>query len=217
MSNTDSTRTGIGAGLLAYLWWGLVTVLYYRELDGVDVRELIAWRALGGLPICLAILALPPGVSRLRSAIRSPGALRIHAASALMLLLNWFVFIYAVREERLTEASLGYFLNPLVSVLLGRFFLGEKLVGRQSWVLGLAAFGVAVFAASLWSDADNMIEGFVWIPLVLATSFGFYGLLRKQMEADSITGLTLEVLMMNRARIQGSAIYDKEEEMTVES
>ena len=196
MSNTDSTRTGIGAGLLAYLWWGLVTVLYYRELDGVDVRELIAWRALGGLPICLAILALPPGVSRLRSAIRSPGALRIHAASALMLLLNWFVFIYAVREERLTEASLGYFLNPLVSVLLGRFFLGEKLVGRQSWALGLAAFGVAVFAASLWSDADNMIEGFVWIPLVLATSFGFYGLLRKQMEADSITGLTLEVLMM---------------------
>ena len=196
MSNTDSTRTGIGAGLLAYLWWGLVTALYYRELDGVDVRELIAWRALGGLPICLAILALPPGVSRLRSAIRSPGALGIHAASALMLLLNWFVFIYAVRDERLTEASLGYFLNPLVSVLLGRFFLGEKLVGRQSWALGLAAFGVAVFAASLWSEAGNFLEGFVWIPLVLATSFGFYGLLRKQMAADSITGLTLEVLMM---------------------
>ncbi len=196
MNNEDSARAGIAAGLVAYLWWGLVTAVYYRELNQVDVRELIAWRALAGLPVCLALLALPPGIGRLRKAILSPGALRIHTASALMLLLNWFVFIYAVREERLTEASLGYFLNPLVSVLLGRFFLGEKLVGRQVWALGLAALGVAVFAASLWTGAGNFLEGFVWIPLVLATSFGFYGLLRKQMAADSITGLTLEILLM---------------------
>ena len=196
MPSEDSTRSGIAAGLVAYLWWGLVTAFYYRELDHVDVRELLAWRALGGLPVCLAILALPPGVARLRTVLLSPGALRLHAASALMLLLNWFVFIYAVREERLTEASLGYFLNPLVSVMLGRFFLGERLVGRQGWALGLAALGVAVFAASLWADAENLLEGFVWIPLVLATSFGFYGLLRKRMAADSVTGLTVEILLM---------------------
>ncbi|MDG2011586.1 MAG: EamA family transporter RarD [Candidatus Binatia bacterium] len=196
LNREDSARSGIVAGLLAYLWWGLVTALYYRELDQVHVLELISWRALGGLPICLAILAMPPGLSRLREAMRSPGALRMHGASVAMLVGNWFVFIYAVREERLTEASLGYFLNPLVSVLLGRFFLGEKLVGRQGWALGLAGVGVVVFAASLWRGSGNFLEGFVWIPLVLALSFGFYGLLRKQMTADSITGLTIEVLLI---------------------
>lgn len=196
MNHEGSNRAGIAAGLCAYLWWGVVTALYYRELDQIHVVELVAWRSLGGLPVCLAILAMPPGMGRLREAFRSPRALRVHGASALMLLVNWFVFIYAVREERLTEASLGYFLNPLVSVLLGRFFLGEKLVGRQGWALGLAGLGVGVFAASLWSQADNLVEGFVWIPLVLAISFGFYGLLRKQMAADSITGLTVEILLM---------------------
>ncbi len=187
---------GVAAGLFAYLWWGIVTALYYRELAQVDVLELLAWRALAGLPICLAILALPPGFGRLRAALCSPGVLWVHGASALLLLGNWFVFIYAVREERLMEASLGYFLNPLVSVLLGRFFLGEKLIGRQAWALVLAGLGVLVFAASLWRQAGNLLEGFVWVPLVLATSFGLYGLLRKQMAADSITGLTVEVLLL---------------------
>ena len=198
MRSEDSTRSGITAGLLAYLWWGLVTALYYRELDHVDVRELIAWRALGGLPVCLAILALPPGVARLRAALLSPGALRLHAASALMLLLNWFVFIYAVREERLTEASLGYFLNPLVSVMLGRIFLGERLILTKSIAVGIAAAGVVVFciAILMTQDARNSIDSFPWIPFVLPASFGMYGLLRKQMKADSVTGLTVELLFL---------------------
>lgn len=201
-SPSAGSSPGLSVGVVsatgAYLWWGLVTPLYYKELEQVQPLDLVAWRVLAGLPILLVLVALPPGIGRLRAAFHRRRAVFVHAASTVMLLCNWVTFIYAIQVGRLTEASLGYFLNPLVSVLLGRIVLGEMLSRRQAQALCLAALGVVVFGAGNFAEMESHhpLAGVPWISLLLATSFGLYGLLRKEMQADSVTGLTIEMLFM---------------------
>ena len=209
LPDPDARSRGIGVAqaIGAYLWWGVVTGVYFKTLDTVAPLELLAWRVLAGLPVMLLLLALPPGFKRLRAAVSDRGSRAILVVSTTLIAINWFVFIYSVVSNRLVEASLGYYINPLVSVLLGRIFLGERLRPLQLAAIGIATAGVAVFAWSTLETAMDSVpaEGettagwwlnLPWISLALPLSFGCYGLLRKRMAADSITGLSIEMILL---------------------
>ncbi|MHC4245780.1 MAG: EamA family transporter RarD [Planctomycetota bacterium] len=202
-----SQRIGVAEAMIAYLFWGFATGIYFKLLNHVDAFELLTWRVLAGLPVMLVLVSLPPGIGRIRAAITTPKAFRILFLSTLLISLNWFTFIYAVVSDRLVEASLGYYINPLVSVLLGRIVLGERLHPLQRKAIWIAVIGVVLFGWSAISTSSMAIDpdrafslsGLVelpWISLVLPVSFGCYGLLRKKMQADSVTGLTIEMLLL---------------------
>jgi chloramphenicol-sensitive protein RarD len=179
----DEARRGLAFGIAAYAFWGVVP-LYWRLLRHVDAIEILAHRTVWGIA-AFAIIAAGLGAGpAIRAALRDPRAVRALAASGALLAINWGVFIHAVATDRLLDASLGYFINPLVSVLLGMVVLGERLRRLQWTALGLAAAGVVQVALAR--------GGLPWIALVLAGSFGLYGLLRKTAPVDALAGSTIE-------------------------
>ena len=205
-TNQKAATIGVAQAIGAYLWWGFGTGIYFKALATVSPMELLAWRVLAGLPVMLMLLALPPGYQRLRGALGDRRKVATLVASTLLISVNWLVFIYAVVNSRLVEASLGYYINPLVSVLLGRIFLGERLGRIQKGAVLLATVGVVIFAWSKLDSISTAIEdgtdggvgwsGLPWISLALPLSFGCYGLLRKRMSADSTTGLAIEMAFL---------------------
>ncbi len=209
-NTSGSGSIGVAQALGAYLWWGLVTGIYFKSLAEVSPIELLAWRVLAGLPVMLLLLAMPPGYGRIRKALQNRRDVGILLLSTALITLNWFTFIYAVVSDRLVEASLGYFINPIVTVLLGRFVLGERLRSLQLAAVWLAVIGVIIFGwtdiigataapvadAGASSSALEFLHRLPWIACVLPLSFGAYGLLRKQMNADSTAGLTIEMAIL---------------------
>ena len=129
---------GVNEAIVAYLWWGFVTAMYYKQLDQFPPMELLTGRVLGGVPLMLLLIALPPGIGRLIEVIHNRRTMAMLALSTVCISLNWLTFIYAVIENRLMEASIGYFINPLVTVMLGRIFLGERLNLTKSIAVGIA-------------------------------------------------------------------------------
>ncbi len=181
-------RIGVLAGLGAYLWWGLVPV-YFKAVAAVSPFEVLAHRIVWSLLLllvwqgCHGRLTGVAGVRRTRRAVA--GVL----LSTALIAINWLGFIWAVVTERVLEASLGYFMNPLVNVLLGMLVLGERM-RRLQWVsVGLATAGVALLTAL-------RTEGPPWLALLLAGSFGLYGLLRKLSPADTAGGLLAETALL---------------------
>ena len=174
--------------LAAFGWWAWVTPLYFHVLDAVPASEQLAWRVVSGLPAMLVILMIGRQLPKLLAILRSPRVLLWLVCSAALLSINWFTFTWAVINQRLVEGSLGYYINPLVSVLLGAIFLGERLRGLQLVAVVIAAIGVAVNTVALGH--------LPWISLVLAFTFGFYGLIRKQVHAAPGPGITVEMLLM---------------------
>lgn len=181
------SRTGLAAAFGAYLWWGLA-VLYFKLLGPVGGYEIVAHRVVQTvlvLGLLLTILGRWAGFLKL---VRSWKAVAALTATTLLIGVNWLLYIEAVLANHVTEASLGYYINPLVSVLLGVAVLKERL-NRLVWVaVGFAAAGVAVLVWPL---------GHVpWIALILAVTFGLYGLVRKQLGAEPMAALLLETLIM---------------------
>jgi len=171
----------------AYLIWGLFPV-YFKALSGVPPFEVLAHRIAWSSILMVALLT---GLRRWDGALRqlrAPGTARALAFSAVFISLNWVVYIWAVGAGHVVEASLGYFVNPLVSVLLGVFFLKEPLSVLQRWAVGLAAAGVVILMAWLGRPP--------WVALALALTFALYGLIRKRVAVDSMTGLTAEVIIL---------------------
>ena len=180
-------RAGLLYGVAAYLAWGLLP-LYFRALQGVPPLEILAHRVVWSVLLLAGLttwLRRWPEVARPLSSWR--GRLTLLGSTALIS-VNWGVYIWAVHAGRVLEASLGYFVNPLVNVLLGVLFLGERLTRRQQLAVGLAAAGVAVLIATAGT--------FPWVALVLATSFGLYGLLRKVARMDAVAGLFCETALL---------------------
>lgn len=180
-------RSGVAYGLAAYLVWGFFP-LYFKALAGVTPLEILAHRIIWSvlsLALLLTILRRWPGV---RQAFATPRTLLTLAATTLLIAVNWLVFIYAVDAGKVLESSLGYFINPLVSALLGVLFLGEKLSRNQKASFLLAAAGVLLLTIQHGE--------LPWIALTLAFTFGLYGLLRKQAPVDAIAGLTVETLLL---------------------
>lgn len=182
----EATLGGAAAGA-GYLLWGL-SVIFYRQLANVVPFEILAHRTLWSILLVGALIcALRRGV-HLAELLRDRTKLATLALTAMILGSNWWLFIWAVNSGRILETSLGYFINPLVSVLIGVFVLGERLSRPQIAATGLAIAGVAYFTFAL---------GFLpWISLVLALSFAAYGYLRKITRVDALAGLFIEVLAM---------------------
>ncbi len=182
----DERSAGLGYALAAYLSWGLLP-LYFKALKHVPALEILAHRVLWSLALLAALLAARGGPGAFAAPFRG-GRLKILAVTTALISTNWLVYIWAVNSGRIIEASLGYFMNPLVNVLLGVAFLGETLSGRQRAAIALAAAGVAVLVVRAGT--------FPWVSIVLAISFGLYGLVRKRAAIDAIGGLFAETALM---------------------
>lgn len=175
---------GIVQALLAYGAWGILPV-YWKALASGSATEVLAnrivWTALFGA-VLLAILRRGGEV---RSALATPRERLLLTCSGVLIGANWLLYIWAVNHDRLLETSLGYYLNPLLSVLLGVVFLGERLRPWQAVAVAIAAGGVAVLVA--------LAGGIPWIALGLATSFGLYGLAHKLCRVMPVPGLAIEM------------------------
>jgi chloramphenicol-sensitive protein RarD len=178
---------GVALGIGAYALWGLLP-LYLKLLKGVPAIQILAHRIVWSMLLLVVIVLLLKRVGQIRAAARGRTLLLL-TGSAFLIAVNWLVYIWAVENGHLLEASLGYFINPLVNVGLGVAVLGEK-VRRVQWIaILLAAAGVLVTAVSGGGGA-------LWISLTLAVSFGSYGLLRKIVAIDALGGLLVETLIL---------------------
>lgn len=178
---------GVAYATLAYVAWGLFP-LYFRELANVGAFEIVLHRIVWSLVFLASILAVKRHWHWLGSVWRKPAVLAIFTASALLLATNWTVYVWAVTNGRVIDASLGYFINPLVNVALGYFVLHERPSAWQWVAVALAALGVAWLAA--------LGPSVPWVGLAIAISFGLYGLMRKTAPLGALEGLTLETLLL---------------------
>lgn len=174
-------------GLGAYLLWGVLP-LYFKLLTHVQPGEVVAHRVLWSLILLAGLLALSRRWSQLGIAFRSPKVLLTLTVTAVLIGVNWLVYIWAVMHDHVLEGSLGYYLNPLVNVLLGMVLLKEKLSRPRLAAVALAAVGVAVLALGAGDG--------IWISLTLAMSFALYGFLRKIAPVESLEGLSIETLLL---------------------
>lgn len=184
LATGDSTRrSGLPAALGAYIIWGFLP-LYLLLVTSVPPFEFVGWRIICTLPFCLLIVALRKQFPALREAISNPRHMLALFASAILIAINWFVYIWAIMQEHVYAASLGYYLNPLLNVVLGTVLLGERL-SRWQWIaVAIAALAVGLLAIGALTT--------LWISLTLALSFGLYGIVRKQVPVGSLPGLTIE-------------------------
>ena len=175
------------AALGAYGLWGLLPI-FFRLLQHVDPVEIVTQRILWSLLLILTLLALRNGIGPMIAVLRDRRLLLALAGSAVMIAINWLVYVWAVNDGHVVATSLGYFLNPLVNVALGVLVLKERLRRGQMLAIGFAAVGVAILAASAITT--------LWISLTLAFSFAFYGLIRKMTPVAPMTGLGVETLLL---------------------
>jgi len=178
---------GILSAFFAYVIWGLFP-LYFKQIAEVPALEVIAHRTVWSLVLVLGLLAVLRRWAWLRPVLRQPRVIGAFIASALFLATNWLVYVWAVQHDHVLDASLGYFINPLVNVALGFFFLHERPRPVQWLAVTLAAAGVLWLALQAGHAP--------WIALVLAGSFGIYGLLRKIAPLAALEGLAMETLVL---------------------
>jgi len=182
-----SAGSGLVAALGAFLIWGLFP-LYLKPLSGVPAMQILAHRIVWCCLLVFAWLAWRGELASVRRALADPGTRLRLVASAALISVNWLVYVWAVTNGQVVEASLGYFINPLLNVVLGVLVLKERL-NRAQWVaVTLAALGVAYLTAFAGRPP--------WIALVLAASFATYGLIRKVVAVESVPGLATETLLL---------------------
>ncbi len=185
--NQDSTRTGVIFGLAAYLTWGSFPV-FFKALEGAAPLEIVCHRIVWSVVFLLVLVTSRHQLGQVMMAMRNRQNLLTLCGSTLLIATNWLVFIYAVQHGEVLQSSLGYFITPLISVLLGYIFLRERLNRWQQLSTLLALLGVL----NLTFHHSQL----PWIALVLATSFGLYGLLRKIAQVEAMVGLTIETLLL---------------------
>jgi chloramphenicol-sensitive protein RarD len=176
-------KKGVLYGIGAYLLWGIFPI-YWKWLQAVPAIQIISHRIIWSFVLLALILFITRQWRTFRSAARSRRVVLIYLTSAILLIINWLTYVWAVNAGFVVETSLGYFINPLLSVLMGVVFLREKMRPWQWLPIGLAAIGVIYVAFSYGQ--------FPWIALTLAFSFGLYGLVKKMAPLGSLYGLTLE-------------------------
>jgi chloramphenicol-sensitive protein RarD len=185
---TPESRAGLLYGIAAYGFWGVVPLYFALLRDKVSALEFLGHRICWSTLLLGAIISLLPGWGRLRRCLTEPRTRRTLILTALLIGVNWYLYIYAADTRQLTEASLGYFIAPLANAGLGIVVLRERLRWMQVLAIGLAALSVVTL---------TVLHGaFPWLALGLAASFSVYGLFRKTVAADALTGLTIESILL---------------------
>lgn len=187
-------RQGVIYALCAYTLWGLAPI-YFKTIAAVPAAEILTHRMIWSCALLLVLTLLGRQWHKVQAVLRQPKVLLTLAFTSITVGGNWLLFIWAINNGHMLDASLGYYINPLFNVLLGMLFLSEKLRRLQWWAVGLAAIGVAIQIIAFGS--------LPWIALVLASSFAIYGLIRKKLALDALTGLLIETLIM----LPPAAIY----------
>ncbi len=181
-----SLRLGFLSCLGCYTIWGCLP-LYFRFLDHIAPDEMLAHRIIWSVPTGLILITIARNWAQLRAALTRQHVLWL-SVSAILIGANWLLYIWAVSQERVTEASLGYYINPLVNVLIGAMFFSETLRPAQWLAVGLAAIGVAVMTVALGT--------LPWVALILCLTFAFYSVIRKQVQVDSRAGFVVEASLL---------------------
>ncbi|MCF1426934.1 MAG: EamA family transporter RarD [Shewanella sp.] len=186
MENTEH-RKGVILALCAYSMWGFAP-LYFKLLDQVSATEILLHRIIWSFVFMLMLMLFAGNFKKVREVLKRPNQLGILCVTSVLIAGNWLLFIWAVNNDHMLDASLGYYINPLFNVMLGMLFLGERLRKLQWVAVSLAAMGVL-----------TQIISFGSVPIVsigLATSFGLYALLRKKVNIDAQSGLLLETALL---------------------
>jgi chloramphenicol-sensitive protein RarD len=186
--NPDASdrRRGLAHGIAAYGLWG-VAPLFWKQLDGTSPIELLAHRVVWGVIAFAIIVRIAGAAPAVMRGLRDRRTVAAMALSGSLLICNWGTFVYAVDTDRILEASLGYFINPLISVGLGMVVLHERLRRLQWLAIAFAVAGVAILT---WRAGQ-----LPWISLVLAITFGAYGLVRKLARVETLAGSTIETAL----------------------
>ncbi|WP_367124450.1 EamA family transporter RarD [Streptomyces phytohabitans] len=186
MQPSSQTRTGLVFGLAAYGMWGLLP-LYWHLLESTPAAETLAHRMVWSLPTAVAILVLLRRWGWIRPLLKEPRKIGLLFLAASVISVNWGLFIWAVANDRVIEASLGYFINPLVSIAFGVLLLRERL-RRTQWL----AVAIGVLAVVVLSVGYGQLP---WLSIVLAFSFATYGLLKKRVQLDGVESFSTETAM----------------------
>ncbi len=182
-----ASRSGVAAGLIAYSLWGVFPV-YFKIVESVAPTEVLAHRIVWAVPFGALILLFRHQWPEVRRAMTHRVTLSWLGLSALCITVNWFIYIWAVQNERIFETSLGYYINPLMYVLVGVLFLGEKLRSLQTAAVVLAGAGVLVLTISGGA--------FPWVAISLAVFFTAYGVIRKRVVIGAMPGLFVETALL---------------------
>ncbi|WP_223701619.1 EamA family transporter RarD [Sutcliffiella deserti] len=193
MNQTANKELGLGivfAGL-SYMLWGFLP-LFWKLVDGVPASEILAHRIVWSLVFMILILLVLRKFSsfftELKALLTNRKRLLAIACASVFISINWGLYIWAVNADRIVEASLGYYINPLVSILLAVIVLKEKLSGMQAVSIILAGIGVLVLTVNFGE--------FPWVAIMLALSFAFYGLIKKMVQLGALVGLAIETLLI---------------------
>lgn len=184
---SDSPAAGFWLGLGAYSLWGVLPI-YFKAIHSVGAVDIVAHRILWSVPFLGLLLVVVSGTRSVRAALADRRTLLVLCASAVLIAFNWLLYVYAVVSGQILAGSLGYYLNPLVNVVMGWLFLKERL-GVLQWA------AVAIAAAGISALAFQAI-GQLWISVALAITFATYGLLRKTARVDAVAGLAIETTLL---------------------
>lgn len=192
MAANDSSRTsvstvGIWSALGAYVCWGLFPI-YWKFLSDMEAPVLLCHRVVWSCVVLVTVLALTGQLTELWRFLRQPKMLGVYALAAVLIAANWLTFVWAVNHKYIVETSLGYFINPLLNVVVGFLFFSERLRKMQWIALVIATCGVSYLT---WSYGTVP-----WIALILASTFGLYGVVKKLAPLNAILGLSLETLIL---------------------
>ncbi|EBU7498030.1 EamA family transporter RarD [Salmonella enterica subsp. enterica serovar Virchow] len=197
-SEADARR-GFLFALAAYLLWGFLP-LYMKAIAHIPAMEVVAHRILWSVPIAGLLLVWLGRTADIRAALRSPRILAMGALTAALITINWGIYVWAIGNGRALESALGYYINPLFSVLLGAVVLGEKLSKLQMAAIALAVSAVAILT---WETG-----GLPWVSVGLAVSWGFYALFKKTLPIGPAQGFFLEVLLLTVPALAAIAWFE---------
>lgn len=183
LTPNNSALAGWLMGLGAFIWWGLAPI-YFKSVGHVSALEILAHRVAWSIPVTLLLMLVIKKRIAIFEILRNRKAFLGLLLSTILISINWFVFTWAVTNEQILATSLGYFINPIMSVVMGVIFLGERLAKLQWAAVAFAVIGVV-------NQVVNYGE-IPWIALSLATSFAIYGFIKKQLQVDSINGFLVE-------------------------
>ena len=192
--SAGDTRRGFGFALAAYLLWGVLP-LYLKALDHVPLAEVLAHRIIWSVPVALLVLFWLGRTADLRAALVAPRVLGMAMVTSALISINWGAYVWSIQSGQAVEAALGYYINPLFSILLGAVILGEKLSARQWLAVAMAAVAVAI----LTIEAGRL----PLLALTMTFSWGFYALFKRALPVGPNQGFTLEVMILTPFALAG--------------